>query len=78
MNYKTGLTVPGASDIGGQLSSGGISAMASAPTLVRLPNGKVVAIINLSNGSTVTKEIPVSATNQGTRRLSWRELITGQ
>ena len=78
VNYKTGLTVPGASDIGGQLSSGGISAMASAPTLVRLPNGKVVAIINLSNGTTITKEIPVSATNQGTRRLSWRELITGQ
>ncbi len=78
VNYKTGLAVPGAADIGGLLASGGISALASAATLVRLPNGKVVAIVNLSNGTTVTIEIPIGANNQGTRRLSWRELITGQ
>ncbi len=78
VNYKTGLAVPGATDIGGLLSSGGISALASAATLVRLPNGKVVAIVNLSNGTTVTIEVPVGANNQGTRRVSWRELVTGQ
>lgn len=78
VNYKTGLAVPGAADIGGLLASGGISALASAATLVRLPNGKVVAIVNLSNGTTVTIEIPIGSNNQGTRRLSWRELITGQ
>ncbi len=70
--------MPGATDIGGLLSSGGISALASAATLVRLPNGKVVAIVNLSNGTTVTIEVPVGANNQGTRRVSWRELVTGQ
>ena len=32
----------------------------------------------LSNGTTVTIEIPIGSNNQGTRRLSWRELITGQ
>ena len=78
VNYRTGLAVPGSNDIGGLLSSNGISALASAATLVRLPNGKVVAIVNLSNGTTVTIEIPVAATNQKTRRVSWRELITGQ
>ncbi len=78
VNYKTGLAVPGKSDIGGLLASNGISALASAPTLVRLPNGKVVAIVNLSNGTTVTIEVPIGSNSQKTRRVSWRELVTGQ
>ncbi len=78
VNYRTGLAVPGSTSVGGLLSSNGISALASAPTLVRLPNGKVVAIVNLSNGTTVNVEIPVASSNQKTRRVSWRELITGQ
>ncbi|MFG5777060.1 pilus assembly protein [Comamonas sp. J-3] len=78
INYKTGLNVPGETDIGGLLASNGISALASAPTLVRLPNGKVVAIVNLSNGTTVTIEVPIGSNSQKTRRVSWRELVTGQ
>lgn len=78
VDYRTGLAVNGATNIGGLLSSGGVTALASAPTLVRLPNGKVVAIINLSNGTSITLPVPVSATSSTTRRVSWRELITGQ
>lgn len=76
VDYRTGLAVPGSSIVGVQLNNGPTTALATAPTLVRLPNGKVIGITNLSDGSTVTTEMPISATNSRTRRLSWRELIS--
>ncbi|WP_290643145.1 PilC/PilY family type IV pilus protein, partial [Aquabacterium sp.] len=75
LDYRTGLTVPGADRIGNLLTNGSTTALATAPTLVRLPNGKVISITNLSDGSTVTTNTPISATNLRTRRVSWRELI---
>ncbi len=76
LDYKTGLAVPNANKVGSLLSSGGTTALASAATMVRLPNGKVIAITNLSDGTSVTTEAPTTATNQRTRRVSWRELIS--
>lgn len=76
LDYRTGLTVPGSDRIGNLLTNGSTTALATAPTLVRLPNGKVISITNLSDGSTVTTNAPISATNLRTRRVSWRELIS--
>jgi len=76
VDYRTGLTVPGATQVGLLLTNGTTTALATAPTLVRLPNGKVIGITNLSDGSTVTTNTPVNPTNMRTRRISWRELIS--
>jgi type IV pilus assembly protein PilY1 len=76
LDYRTGLAVPGSTQTGVLLSNGTTTALASAVTLVRLPNGKVVAVTNLSDGSSVVNGTPVNPTNLITRRVSWRELIT--
>jgi type IV pilus assembly protein PilY1 len=75
LDYKTGKTVPGASDVGVSLSKGSTSALSTAVTLVRLPNGKVVGVTNLSDGSSTTVETPVRSSGTGTRRVTWRELM---
>ncbi len=76
LDYKTGLNIATADRVGTLLSNGTSTALASAATLVRLPNGKVIAITNLSDGTSVTTEAPTAATNQRTRRVSWRELLS--
>ncbi|MCJ0765189.1 PilC/PilY family type IV pilus protein [Variovorax terrae] len=78
LDYKTGLAVSGTNNVGTLLSNGTSTALASAATLVRLANGKVIAITNLSDGTTATTTAPISASATSTRRISWRELITGQ
>ncbi len=75
LDYKTGKTVPGASDVGVSLSRGSTSALSTAVTLIRLPNGKVVGVTNLSDGSSTSVETPVRASGTGTRRVTWRELV---
>lgn len=76
VDFRTGLGVPGAAQRAGELlTNGSTTALATAPTLVRLPNGKIIGITNLSDGSTITTDTPVSPANIRTRRLSWRELI---
>jgi len=76
LDYRTGQTLTGATQVGSLLSNGTTTALATAPTLVRLPNGKIISITDLSDGSTVTKELPPLGTGQKTRRVSWRELIS--
>lgn len=75
LDYKTGKNVPGASDVGVSLSKGSTSALSTAVTLIRLPNGKVVGVTNLSDGSSTSVETPVRASGTGTRRVTWRELV---
>lgn len=74
-NFKSGKSVKNNNVVGESLSSGTTSTLATAVTLVRLPDGKVVGVVNLSDGSTKTKETPVVGAAQGTRRITWRELI---
>lgn len=74
-DYKTGKAVQGVTDVGVSLSTGSTTALSTAVTLIRLPNGKVVGVTNLSDGSSVTKDTPVRPSGSGTRRVTWRELV---
>lgn len=50
-------------------------AIATRPTVVKLPNNKVINITRLANDTTVTQEVPISTKPGPTRRLSWRDLV---
>lgn len=50
------------------------NALATRPVLVKLPSGKVVALIRKSDGSTTVREVEVPVSGGSIRRLSWREL----
>lgn len=52
------------------------SALATRPTVVRLPNNTVVALTRLSDSSTTTSDVAIGSGAGSTRRVSWRELIT--
>jgi type IV pilus assembly protein PilY1 len=52
------------------------SALATRPTVVRLPNNAVVALTRLSDSSTTTSDVAIGSGAGTTRRVSWRELIT--
>jgi hypothetical protein len=43
---------------------------------VRLPNNTVIELTRLSDGTTLTTNVPIGAGATATRRTSWRELIT--
>ena len=51
------------------------NALATRPSLVKLPNNKVISISRLSDDRTTSTEIPVSTPAGKTRRLSWRDLV---
>lgn len=53
------------------------NAMASRPTLVQLPNGKVVTPVHLTDGTVPTPENGLPPTGPlGARRVFWKEIIT--
>ncbi|MBI3229319.1 MAG: hypothetical protein HYZ45_03795 [Burkholderiales bacterium] len=52
------------------------NALATRPVVVKLPNGKVISVIQQSNGVPATQGTPVSGSQNPTRRVSWRELVT--
>jgi|CXWL01.1.fsa_nt_gi type IV pilus assembly protein PilY1 len=54
------------------------SALATRAVFVRLPNNTVVQLTRMSDGTTLTTNVPISAGGAGTRRVSWRELIQDQ
>ncbi len=75
VNYETGgnvITTAGASSWSGTSLGNGL---ASRPVLIQLPGGAIKAIIRLSDTTTLTKDVPTSATATEQRRVSWRELI---
>ncbi|MDD0812584.1 PilC/PilY family type IV pilus protein [Curvibacter sp. RS43] len=74
LNYSNGLAVGTGSSTGVLLSSGTSTGLSSGLSLVRLANGKVVAITNLSDGTSQTNTLPISSAGSSTRRVSWREL----
>ncbi len=51
------------------------NALASRPTLVQLPNGKIVAPIHLSDGTSPTEVVPVPPSIVGGRRVFWKEVV---
>ena len=51
------------------------NALASRPVLVQLPSGKVVSLVRASDAQTIKKDVPVSPTGSGPRRISWREMF---
>jgi type IV pilus assembly protein PilY1 len=75
VDYATGLQVSGSSDAGALLTDKGTS---SAPGLAMTTQGNAVAYTRGSDGSTAVSKVPTASVPTQTRRLSWRELITGQ
>jgi type IV pilus assembly protein PilY1 len=54
------------------------SALATRAVFVRLPNNTVVQLTRMSDGTTLTTNVPIGASGANVRRISWRELITEQ
>jgi type IV pilus assembly protein PilY1 len=50
------------------------NALATRPVVAKLPNNKVIGIIRLSDGTTVTTDVPLSQSGDA-KRVSWRELV---
>lgn len=50
------------------------NALSNRPVLIKLPNGKIVALIRKSDGSTIAEEIATKPSGGDIRRISWREL----
>ncbi|MDM0027651.1 pilus assembly protein [Variovorax saccharolyticus] len=74
LDYKTGLTIRTATNTGVLLAEG--NGLGSAPAVLSTPNGKLIASVKLSTGKRVDVPLPPGAGGVGTRRVSWRELIT--
>ena len=75
IDYRTGGSVSTANTADGGLVSTSLgNALATRPVLVRLPNNTVVALSSLSDGTTMTSQVPIPGTSV-VRRASWRELI---
>lgn len=70
-DYRTGGPVSSSTGVVSTLLG---NAVATRPAIIRLPNGKVVAITRLSDASTRISNLPVGGSGAGTRRISWREL----
>lgn len=71
VDYRTGGTVTSSTGVASALLG---NALATRPTIIRLPSGKVVSLTRLSDDRTVLSPIPVGTTPGTTRRISWREL----
>jgi type IV pilus assembly protein PilY1 len=74
LDYRTGGAV--SSSTTGVTARRLGSALATRPTVVRLPNNTVVALTRLSDSSTTTSDVAIGAGASTTRRVSWRELIS--
>ena len=70
-DYRTGGPVTSATGVTSVLLG---NAIATRPTIVRLPSGKVISLTRLSDARTVVSRIPVGTVPGTTRRISWREL----
>ncbi|MCX7174335.1 MAG: PilC/PilY family type IV pilus protein, partial [Proteobacteria bacterium] len=75
LNYCTGAPVSTAGTVVA-VSLG--NALATRPVIVRLPNNTIVELTRLSDGTTVTSNVPIGSGALVTRRVSWRELVNDQ
>lgn len=74
LDYKTGLNIRTTNVAGVLLAAG--NGLGSAPAVLSTPTGKLIASVKLSTGQRVDVPLPSGAGGTGTRRVSWRELIT--
>ena len=72
LNYCTGAPVSTAGTVVA-VSLG--NALATRPVIVGLPNNTIVELTRLSDGTTVTSNVPIGSGAATTRRVSWRELV---
>ena len=72
LDFRTGAPV---STAGGLVGARLGNALATRPVIVRLPNNTVVALTRLSDGTTVTNQVPIAGSGEPARRVSWRELV---
>ncbi len=70
LDLVTGSYVVGETTVSESLGK----ALANRPVLIKLPNGKIVALIRKSDGSTESREVATTPSGGVMRRLSWREL----
>ena len=79
VNYCTGAPI-GAAVGNATGSTGGVvavrlgNALATRPVLVRLPSNAIVELTRMSDGTTLTSDVPIGPGVTATRRVSWREL----
>ncbi|SNT19551.1 type IV pilus assembly protein PilY1 [Noviherbaspirillum humi] len=74
LNYKTGGLVANSTVAHSGSFLG--DALASRPTLIKLPTGAVKGVIRMSDTTTIVKDIPVPLSVTAGRRVSWREVMT--
>lgn len=75
LDYATGKPVTTAGSVGGAKLG---NALPTRGVAVRLPNNTIVELTRLSDGTTVTTNVPLGPSSNSTRRVSWRELVNEQ
>ena len=76
LDYRTGAPVSTSTTGVSAIKLG--NALSTRGVFVRLPNNTVVQLTRLSDGTTVTTNVPIGTGIGPTRRVSWRELIQDQ
>ena len=76
LDYRTGAPVSTSTTGVSAIKLG--NALSTRGVFVRLPNNTVVQLTRLSDGTTLTTNVPIGLGAGPTRRVSWRELIQDQ
>jgi type IV pilus assembly protein PilY1 len=76
LDYRTGAPVSTSTTGVSAIKLG--NALSTRGVFVRLPNNTVVQLTRLSDGTTMTTNVPIGTAAGPTRRISWRELIQDQ
>ncbi len=71
LDYRTGAPVSTAGTVVAVKLG---SALGTRPVLVRLPNNTIIELTRLSNGTTVSSNVPIGNAATATRRVGWHEL----
>lgn len=75
LDYRTGAPVSTAGTVVAVKLG---NALGTRPVLVRLPTNSVIELTRLSDGTTVSSNVPIAGPGTNTRRVSWRELTVDQ
>lgn len=76
LDIKTGTFVSSAGQNPDQIASKKLGgALAVGVNIVKLPNGKLAAIVTMTNNEYPSESPPKNSSSNGVRRVSWRELI---